>query len=333
MRATGQPERHGSVRRAGGLRRHLRCSLAVVSSYLFGNEAFLRLIGGINRVLLRGRIKGVFLLYPARQAYADALAYRWHQRRFAWCPGLVGAYRQDGGLGLIFGIPDLEEKLRDEDNGEHVLGLMRKMERVRQLVGAERKIFAGILPSRFAKLGVADEQLEQQRELTARAVVSALDQVVARTGVPRAGPIVLIGGKGYIASKVFDLCRDRSTYTVDIGEFDTFRRLAQEAHGGAAVVINLAKSTALAEYTEHFWPGVVVLNEVYPEPDETELAALAVRGVRCFHVVGVAGRAWPRFPRAYRGGIPCCAALPVAGSTDVTALVSELVAPATRRAT
>lgn len=316
--------RPSGARSRGGLVWHLRCILAVASSYLFGNEVFLRLVGGVNRVVLRGRIKGVFLLYPARRAYADALAYRWHQRRFAWHPGLVGLYRQDGRLGLIFGIPNMEDQLREDHNAADVMGLMHKMERIRDLISADRKIFAGILPSRFTRLGVTDDQLEQQRSLTARAVVSALDQVMASCGMDATTPILLIGGNGYIASKVFELCAGRPAHKVDLDGFATFRSLTEAMRGRPMIAVNLAKSSALAGYMDSFWPGVVVLNEVYPEPDEAELSALAARGVRCFHVVGVAGRAWPRFPRAYRNGIPCCAALPAAGGSAVTALVTEL---------
>jgi len=50
-----------------------------------------------------------------------------------------------------------------------------------------------------------------------------------------------------------------------------------------------------------------VLNEVYPEPDADTLAILDAVGCPVFHVVGMKARSWPAFPRAYRGGIPCCA--------------------------
>lgn len=310
---------------------HGRRTAAVVSSYLVGNEPFLRLIGLFNRIAGR-KVAGIFLLYPARREYADALAYRWHQRRFAWRPGLVGVYRHGPRWGLIFGIPDMEDDLRQEHNAGNVMGLLHKMERIRGLIGAERKIFAGILPSLFSRLGAQDRQLEEQRRLTALAVVSALDQVSALKGLDAATPILLIGGRGYIATEVMQLCAGRSVRSIDLGEFDAFRTFADSTRGSALVVVNLAKSGALAEYAGHFWPGVVVLNEVYPEPSDAELATLETCGAQCFHVVGVAGGAWPAFPRAYRGGIPCCAALPSPDDTTVTALVTRL-RPGWRKAT
>lgn len=320
--------RQGSVSKRGqrGLLWHLRCTAAVATTYLFGNEVFLRAIGLLNRYVLRGNITGVFLLYPARKDYADALAYRWHQRRFAWHPALVGAYRQNGRTGLIFGIPNLEDDLRIESNADEVLNLQKRMERVRCLVKAERKIFAGILPSLFVRLNAPDSQLERQRDLTARAVISALDQVSGISAHDTRTPILLLGGKGYIAASVLELCAGRDVRSIDQGEFDAFRQIAGRMRGAPLMVINLAKSGALLEYAPYFWPGVVVLNEVYPEPGGEELAALERSGAACFHIVGVAGTAWPAFPRAYRNGIPCCAALPAAHDTEVTALVTRLEA-------
>ena len=69
---------------------HCRCIAAAVSSYLLGTGTALALVGFISRYVLRSPIVSVFLLYPARKEYADALAYQWHQRRFSWQPGLVG---------------------------------------------------------------------------------------------------------------------------------------------------------------------------------------------------------------------------------------------------
>jgi hypothetical protein len=61
----------------------------------------------------------------------------------------------------------------------------------------------------------------------------------------------------------------------------------------------------VSEYIQHFWPGVVFINEVYPEPEKVE--ALRAKGVVCYHIAGIKARAWPAFPSGYQGGIPCCA--------------------------
>jgi hypothetical protein len=56
------------------------------------------------------------------------------------------------------------------------------------------------------------------------------------------------------------------------------------------------------------WPGLVVLNEVYPPPSTRCCERIRAKQVKLYHITGVAGAAIPPFPGAYAGGIPCCAA-------------------------
>lgn len=303
---------------------HCRCIAAVLSSYVLGTSAVLGIIGFVSRHILRRPIVSVFLLYPARREYADALAYQWHQRRFSWHPGLVGFYRQGERHGLIFGIPNLEDDVRAEQSGSCLLQLMARMEAARNRVGASRKVFAGVLPSTFARNGIENEHLAEQRHLTARAVLHALDDVLIRHGLGSDVPVLVLGGRGYIASEVLRLCNGRNVSSIDVGDLDKFRQFAADYGSGPAVVVNLTKSGALADYASAFWPGVIVLNEVYPEPSAAEIAALEDRGAVCYHIVGVEGEAWPPFPRAYRGGIPCCASLPFSSRDPIPVLISRL---------
>jgi hypothetical protein len=303
---------------------HGRCIAAAISSYLLGTRTALALVGFISRHILRSPIVSVFLLYPARKEYADALAYQWHQRRFSWHPGLVGFYRQGGRYGLIFGIPNLEDDIRAEQNAPHLLELMSRMEAAQRSVGATRKVFAGILPSMFSRNGIENEHLAEQRYLTARAVLQALDQVIALHGLGEDVPVLVLGGRGYIASEVLRLCGDRNVTSIDVAELDQFRGFVEQGRGRPAVVVNLTKSGALLEYARELWPGVIVLNEVYPEPSAMELAELEARGAGCYHIVGVEGEAWPPFPRAYRGGIPCCASLPFSPDDPIPILIARL---------
>jgi len=303
---------------------HCRCIAAVLSSYVLGTGAVLGMIGFFSRHILRRPIVSVFLLYPARREYADALAYRWHQRRFSWHPGLVGFYRQGERYGLIFGIPNFEDDVRAEQSASCLPQLMTRMEKARNRVGAARKVFAGVLPSTFARNGIENDHLAEQRHLTARAVLQALDDIVTLHRLPSDVPVLVLGGRGYIASEVLRLCGGRNVSSIDVGELDAFRRFAA-AHGGRpAVVVNLTKSGALSDYASALWPGVIVLNEVYPEPSATEIAAVEERGAACYHIVGVEGEAWPPFPRAYRGGVPCCASLPFSPHDPIPVLISRL---------
>jgi hypothetical protein len=137
-------------------------------------------------------------------------------------------------------------------------------------------------------------------------------------------PILVLGGRGYIASEVLRLCQDRRVRSIDVAELEEFHRFVDECRGQPAVAVNLTKSGALLEYAQQLWPGVIVLNEVYPEPSYAEIVELEGRGSSCHHIVGVEGRAWPPFPRAYRGGIPCCASLPFSPDDPIPVLVARL---------
>ena len=95
--------------------------------------------------------------------------------------------------------------------------------------------------------------------------------------------------------------------------------------GRPTILLNVSRKGALARYIPHLWPEAVVLNEVYPEPDRSEVAAIQEKGARCYHISGVEARAWPPFPRAYQGGIPCCASfLPGEGEGEYRVLVTKL---------
>jgi hypothetical protein len=137
-------------------------------------------------------------------------------------------------------------------------------------------------------------------------------------------PVLVLGGRGYIASEVLQLTTRRNVTSIDVGELEAFRRFADRNNGCSVVVVNLTKSGALLEYAREFWPGAIVLNEVYPEPSEAEIGALEARGAICYHIIGVQGDAWPPFPKAYRGGIPCCASLPISSNDPFPVLVSRL---------
>ena len=61
------------------------------------------------------------------------------------------------------------------------------------------------------------------------------------------------------------------------------------------------------EYIDLLWTEAIVVNEVYPEPSPAEIGRLAERGIETWHVVGMKALSVPAFPKAYQGGIPCCA--------------------------
>ena len=92
-------------------------------------------------------------------------------------------------------------------------------------------------------------------------------------------------------------------------------------YGSKAILINLTKKAALTNYAHLFWPELVVLNEVYPEPSIKDLEIISARGCQLFHIVGVSAISLPRFPKGYAGGIPCCAAW---NSDDLEVIIRKM---------
>jgi hypothetical protein len=81
------------------------------------------------------------------------------------------------------------------------------------------------------------------------------------------------------------------------------------------------KEDVLSRYLDLFWPELILLNEVYPEPSREEIETLKKIGSPAYHVVGVVAKSYPSFPKAYEGGIPCCGAW---SSKDIEAIIKRL---------
>lgn len=305
--------------------RNIRRLTVLVLCIIAGNPVSLALIGLLNR--LNGNIHSVFLLYPADERYTKAYAFDWFARRYRWRPVLLGIFLQNGRIGLTFGISATERDFHNSDNNEKLRQLNNQMERIRNLVGAERKSFAGILPSVLATRLDLRENLTENH-ITVAAVVKALYRLIQEKGLAPETPLVVLGARGFVGQELILALHDYPgrVYAIDQHNREEFSNFAELLQGTPAIVVNLTKKAALKEYAGLFWPEAVVLNEVYPEPGKDELRLIAETGAECWHLVGVKGTAWPSFPRAYRGGIPCCASwLPTAESQMYEVIIERKI--------
>ena len=294
----------------GWARAHLRLAALLVLNLLLNHGAVFRVVGWLNR--RSGRLVTVFVAYPASKEFANAYTYRWARRWCRWRPWVCGVFKQGRKWGLKTGISATEADFFDPANQGHLRGLVDRAERMRRLLGAERKTFAGILPGVLFARRIVRETPEA--DLTVDVLVRAEEEVRRRLGWSGLVPVVVLGGRGFIGRRlVRRLVRQgREVHPVDL---DGGERLSWPTHlsGRRVVVVSAARKGALREHLPGFWPGLAVLNEVYPGPDEDEMAGLLARGVPAFHVVGVKARCVPRFPGNYEGGVPCCAAIPDPG--------------------
>ncbi len=196
----------------------------------------------------------------------------------------------------------------DPDNTPRMKTLLESLEGIRRLTAARAIALAGVLPStlRNRKLRHSVREREQTAAIVEQAVYSILDQ----TGLDEETPVILLGGAGYIGSRVRRLLRQNARnplVVIDPLEDDASADKLDAHRGKPALLVNVARNGALEQLQHLLWPELVILNEVFPEASRRTRQHLGKRGIDYFHLAGISGFALPRFARAYSNAIPCCA--------------------------
>jgi hypothetical protein len=295
---------------------HIRRLFTEYLNLFFAHDRLFRAVGLLNGRL--GLIKSVFMAYPATDAYRDAYTYPWRAKAMSWNPGLIGLFWQNGKIGLKFTVSNRDEEFLDQGNKEQLRQLVARMEEIRELLQAERKSFAGILPGILFRTRLIKEMPEA--DVTVEIVCKAIEGVKAIEGLSDDVPIIVLGGRGFVGQKVMKSLPAEFVWSVDTasGGKDVW---PAQLKGHPALVVNISRRSALDEYVRLLWPQAVVVNEVYPEPSAETIAQLQRVGCRCYHIVGAKAGALPSFPGGYQGGIPCCAAW---SSPDLVALFKRI---------
>jgi hypothetical protein len=312
-------KRNTEVRaRIGLFRSHVRRLFTELLNLSFGHEAVYRIVGWLNSRF--GLVASVFLAYPANDEYSDAYAYRFRAKTMVWAPKPIGFFWQDGKIGVKFAISARDRQFIDPGNKEKVRGVVERMEKIRILLGARYKTFAGILPGVIFRSRMIREAPEA--EMTASVVVRAIEMVRTGEGLPAETPIIILGSRGFIGRKVIAGLSGKNVHGVDVADQTGNSSWPERLKGIPAILVNISSSSALSQYVGRMWSGIVVVNEVYPEPSADLASGIMAAGCRCYHIVGVKAGAVPSFPGGYEGGIPCCAAWP---SEDFSPQIKRIV--------
>ncbi len=299
---------------------HVRRIYVMILNFLFGHNVVFYLIGLISRVLFRKGIKSVFLLYPGHRRYAEAYVYDWYRAQMQWKPRLVGLLWQNGRISLTFGISACDEDIWS-DSGENLKKVYNRIEGIKKKLGANQATFAGILPGVFMAKNIMSHSVE--REVTVPAVVRAVNMVKEKENMPLHTAIIVLGGSGFIGNVLVQALRkdhNGALFSLDIGNSSEFSRIRV----GPAIVINVTKKGVLKEYVSSMHSGMVVINEVYPPPNNDLVRKIKAIGAKIFHINGIKGGALPAFPHDYAGGIPCCAGHLPENLEDMEIIISEL---------
>ncbi len=325
VRREKKTEQEGSLfsRIKKGLTLHVRKILILLISLLVNNIIVLGVIGLLNRKF--HFLETIFVAYGAVEDYALAYFYPWHMRFMKWNPWPVGFFRQNNRWGIMFGITATEKDFYKDDDSIHnnaeLTYLVEKTEQLRLLLGAEQKTFAGILPGvLFARKIVTNTP---EIDVTLKAVIDAEVKLRMLLGYPDDTPLIILGGKGFLGRKLMQHLEGRELYCVDAdGHNVNLNSWPKGIEGKKAILINVTRKTVINNYIHLFWPELVLLNETYPEPSKEELKGLNRKGCSAYHVVGVEAVSYPRLPRVYKGGIPCCAAW---NSKDLKVILRKLI--------
>lgn len=271
-------------------------------NFLINRDRFFWLIGKFNK---RKLIKSVFLSYPANQSYAREYAYGFRIKEANWKVRLTGFLWQNKKAILMFTFFVEENEFLKKENKEKLKEIVRYTEKIRRLIGADEKTFAGILPGLLSKRKITDKSPEA--DLTALIVAESVELAKKKIGINERIPIVILGGNGFVGRRVANrlkLIQKADIYEVDL--IGNKNKWPQEET--KKIIINVARHNTIEFYLHMLRPGDVVINEAYPGPSSEVVDKIKSLNCDCFHIVGVKAIAFPPFPYVYSGGIPCCAA-------------------------
>ena len=258
-------------------------TLLLVVNFLFNYNFVFRLLGFLRI------FRTVFVAYPATEKYALAYVDPQYRDRMRWTPWIVGIFCQDGYMGLMMVISSTEKDFTVEET-DNLRRLYNRTEKIRSLLRANQKTFAGVLPGIFIKTGITTKCPEA--DITIIALRRAEEEVRRLEGHSDKLPIILLGGKGFIGDRYCQLQNGREVCLVDKGSNGPINAQDWPEHlfGKPAILVNVSRYGVLQHYTHLFWPGLIVLNESYPEPDSEVLRAVKLQGATVYHLVGF--RAW-----------------------------------------
>lgn len=290
-----------------------RVYLSGIVNALFNHEVVFKIIGLANRRFKF--IKIVYCGYGASKAYLDAYTSGGgvigkslvDLDNYKWNPFFAGMFFQNRKIGLIFFISALEDDFYDENGGRHLELLLGKMRRIQTLIGSSELSFAGVIPGLMHRHRMIKGA--QLRSKVVDSVIKGINKVIAEVGYPKDTPIIVLGGRGFIGRAVIKQLNNRDVYCIDTvtkNGMDSWPHNLK-AENKEAILVNISKKNQLKSYEALAWKKLILLNEVFPEPNNVEIASYSKCGGDIYHLAGVKGIAVPSFPLAYNGAIPCSA--------------------------
>lgn len=251
-----------------------------------------------------GLFQAVFVIYPATSQYANHFSFRLRQKINVWEPWIVGIIKHPSGARtLSFAISSDEGDIKSDAKAADLRRMHQVTKELAEKIGAKSTHFAGIIPGCLKYRRVSRPNTEQ--EATSIAVVKAIQSLRAELSHNPDALIVMLGYKGFVGREVM---RRLTLMNLPVSGVEKDDKLI--VPNTPHLVVNITMPDAINTHIENLNEHSVLLNEVYPVPDQEVLKHLHSKSVRVYHLAGVRAKTWPTFPGAYHGAVPCCGAIP-----------------------
>lgn len=290
----------------------MKLVVACVAMFSFTGLPYV-LLGIWNRVM--GGWVLVFYCYAGSPDFVTRYALPPLARLFRWRPALIGVLQQDGRWGVVLASSATEVDFVDPSQAAAFLRLKRRIAWIARVTGARDIHLAGVLPSLVGCDGPVP--LAQTRPQVVAAVRQAATEVVHRHLPPDTRDVIVLGGAGFIGRAVVEAMTQDGWNCYVVDPKVATSGLPSQLQGQPALLLDVARKGAIGPYIDQMWPGLVVLNEVFPAPSQKLVRQMLAKDVPVLHLAGVAGRVIPSFPDGYEGAVPCCASRPTPGTPQV----------------
>jgi hypothetical protein len=292
-----------SRRRSSHLGDHLRRITIIIMSVVCRTWIPFALIGALNRVF--PTFISVFFCYAGNTRYASHYSYPSCRRFLLWFPSTIGIFRQGKWWGLICAAPITEAEFTDPKNALHLRRLLRRMRRIKMLLGVDQLSFAGVLPNVIR--GRYSQNISDGCDRTPEVVRRAVHEVRRAHFTNRPHNVVLLGGAGRIGRKVRECLKRDGIDVVVIDSAVPATPSFKDLGGVSMILVDVSRHGVIQRHIHEMPEGTVVLNEVFPEPSRDVVKQLKNNNIVAYHISGVKAEVYPLLPHGYKNALPCCA--------------------------
>lgn len=263
----------------------------------------------------KGNWTSVFFCYAGSGKFVTSYAFSGIAQFFRWRPTPIGVMHQNGEWGLVLASSMTEEDFLDPANADDFAALQHRLQRTARNMHIETINVAGILPGVLKRTnGIV---VNDTRATVVQAVIAAVRRMHSAHQLEDVNDIIVLGGAGRIGTGVVIALRAQGWLCHVVDRAHGAPEFPHHLAGKPTLLLDIARKGAIENYIDHMWPEMTVLNEVFPCPSRRLVKRMEDRGVRVFHLAGVAGKITPPLPHGYQTAIPCCAARPIEGDYDV----------------